>query len=302
MINPADISGRFALDTQSVDKLKLMSRQDQGKALKTVAQQFESMFLNMMLKTMREAVPQDGPFDSDQTRFYTEMYDRQLSQKLSSGKGIGLADMLVKQLSRLPGQVVDAENIAATGQPTAVPLQRNAPAVPLRQPAPAIDTSREMGKQRKEFVEKVWPHAANAAKEIGASPLFLVGQAALESGWGKSEIRGADGKPSYNVFGIKADASWRGAVVETPTTEYVNGAAQKTTGRFRAYSSYGEAFKDYADMLRSNPRYATVLDNAQDAGGFAQALQRSGYATDPQYAAKLGRILNSSTMREALSA
>ncbi|MBS4098221.1 MAG: flagellar assembly peptidoglycan hydrolase FlgJ [Sulfuricella sp.] len=300
MVNPADISGRFALDTQSVDKLKLLSRQDQGKALKTVAQQFESMFLNMMLKSMREAVPQDGLFDSDQTRFYTEMHDKQLTQKLSSGKGIGLADMLVKQLSRSQALDGQAEKIAADGQAAAVPLSRSAPTVPLRQAPPAIDTGREMGKQRKDFVEKIWLHAASAAQEIGVSPHFLVGQAALESAWGKSEIRGADGKQTYNVFGIKASAGWQGAVAEVPTTEYVGGVAQKTTARFRAYSSYAEAFRDYADTLRGNPRYASVLD-AHDASGFATALQRSGYATDPQYANKLSRILGSSAMREALA-
>lgn len=301
MINPADISGRFALDTQSVDRLKLLSRQDQGKALNTVAQQFESMFLNMMLKSMREAVPQDGPFDSDQTRFYTEMYDRQMAQKLSSGKGIGLADMLVKQLSRLPGQDGVAEKIAADGQTAAVPLSRKAPSVPLRPLPPVFNAAQEMGKLRKDFVDKLWPHATTAAQELGVSPHFILGQAALESAWGKSEIRGADGKQTYNVFGVKAGAGWHGAVAEVPTIEYVGGVAQKTTARFRAYSSYAEAFHDYADLLRSNPRYATVLDNAHDADGFAKALQRSGYATDPLYASKLTRILDSSVMRQALA-
>jgi len=339
MINSADISGRFSLDAQSLDKLRLQSRKEPGKALETVARQFEGVFLNMLMKSMREASPQDGLFDSDQTRFYTEMFDRQLSQKLSSGKGIGLADMMVKQLSRASGQVVQAEIIAAEGQPAAVALNQTQkpvdlhippvllkraskssssidssipPAVtgsPAQAPMPvdsrslssAPDQPKDAGNAQKAFVDGIWPHAANAAKELGVAPHFLVGQAALESGWGRAEIRGADGKTSHNLFGIKAGADWHGDVVETMTTEYVDGVARKGTALFRAYPSYAEAFSDYAGLLRNNPRYAAVLENGRDAAGFAGALQRSGYATDPLYADKLTRIVNSSVMRQALA-
>lgn len=300
MVNSADISGRFALDAQSIDKLRLQSRQDPNKALKTVAQQFEGVFLNMLMKSMREAVPQDGPMDSDQTRFYTEMFDRQLTQKLSSGKGIGLAAMIVKQMSRLPGQDGQAENIAADAPITAVPLKKAQPPVNLHQPPPSLNVPAETGKTQKQFVDRLWPSAASVGKEIGVSPHLLLGQAALESGWGKSEIRGADGKSSHNLFGIKAGANWRGDVVEAATTEYVNGVAQKTTAQFRAYPSYDEAFRDYANILNGNSRYAAVLENGHDAAGFAGALQRAGYATDPLYADKLTRVINSSAMRQAL--
>lgn len=335
MINSADISGRFSLDAQSLDKLRLQSRQEPGKALETVARQFEGVFLNMLMKSMRDASPQDGLFDSDQTRFYTEMFDRQLAQKLSTGKGIGLADMMVKQLSRSTGQVVQAENIAAEGQSAAVALNQTQQPVDLHTPPPRLnrskaqasvdlrtspsvldgsvpspidsrlpssapDHSKELGKAQKAFVDSIWPHAANAGKELGVAPHFLVGQAALESGWGKGEIRGADGKSSHNLFNIKAGSSWHGDVVETTTTEYVDGVARKGTALFRAYPSYAEAFNDYAKLMRDNPRYAAVLENGRDAAGFAGALQRSGYATDPLYADKLTRIVNSSAMRLAL--
>ncbi|MFA7240507.1 MAG: flagellar assembly peptidoglycan hydrolase FlgJ [Sulfuricellaceae bacterium] len=331
MINSADISGRFSLDAQSLDKLRLQSRQEPGKALETVARQFEGVFLNMLMKSMRDASPQDGMFDSDQTRFYTEMFDRQLTQKLSSGKGIGLADMMVKQMSRSAGQVVQAENIAAEGQPAAVALNQAQQPVDLRTPPPllnrakaqssvelrtgsapvqppvdsrlsssAADRPKELGKAQKAFVDSIWPHAANVGKALGVAPHFLVGQAALESGWGKGEIRGADGKNSHNLFNIKAGAGWHGDVVETTTTEYVDGVAQKGTARFRAYPSYAEAFNDYASLMRDNPRYAAVLENGRDVAGFAGALQRAGYATDPLYADKLTRIVNSSAMRQAL--
>lgn len=315
MINSEDISGRFALDAQSIDKLRLQSRQEPGKALKAVAQQFEGVFLNMLMKSMRDATPQDGVFDSDQTRFYTEMFDRQLTQKLSSGKGIGLADMMVKQLTRMSGQDGQAENIAAEGQLAAVPLRPLQPPVDLRKAPPLLDHSKEAGRAgqgvplpsprtgtpQKEFVDRVWPHAASVGKELGVSPHLLLGQAALESGWGKSEIRGADGKASHNLFGIKAGGGWRGDVVQVATTEFVDGAAKKVTAQFRAYPSYEEAFRDYANLMRDNPRYATVLENGRDAAGFAGALQRSGYASDPAYADKLTRVLNSAAMRQALA-
>jgi len=300
MVNSADISGRFALDAQSIDKLRLQSRQDPNKALKTVAQQFEGVFLNMLMKSMREAVPQDGPMDSDQTRFYTEMFDRQLTQKLSSGKGIGLASMIVKQMSRLPGQGGQTENIAADAPITSVPLKKSQPPVNLHQPPPSLNVPAETGKIQKQFVDRLWPSAASVSKEIGVSPHLLLGQAALESAWGKSEIRGADGKSSHNLFGIKAGGSWRGDVVEATTTEYVNGCCPKTTAQFRAYPSYDEAFRDYANLLHGNSRYAAVLENGHDAAGFAGALQRSGYATDPLYADKLTRVLNSTAMHQAL--
>jgi flagellar protein FlgJ len=122
----------------------------------------------------------------------------------------------------------------------------------------------------------------------------MLGQAALESGWGKREIRAADGTPSHNLFGVKAGANWKGSVVETVTTEYVNGVAQKSVEKFRAYSSYADAFRDYANLLRNNPRYAGVVAQAAqgiDAAGFAQGLQKAGYATDPNYADKLTRVI-----------
>jgi len=132
-------------------------------------------------------------------------------------------------------------------------------------------------------------------------PQFMVGQAALESGWGKHEIRTADGGTSHNLFGVKAGRGWNGPSVEKTTTEFVNGVAQKTTAKFRVYSSYGEAFKDYAKLIGGNPRYAGVLSQAQDARGFARGLQQAGYATDPAYADKLVRVINSTTLRQSLA-
>jgi len=127
----------------------------------------------------------------------------------------------------------------------------------------------------------------------------MIGQAAHESGWGRQEIRNADGSSAKNLFGIKAGAGWSGPVAEITTTEYDDGVARKVTAKFRAYASYEESFRDYARMLKESPRYAAVAAraaqgaaSAASAAGFAQGLQRAGYATDPAYADKLARVIN----------
>ena len=288
MTSLSDISGALAVDVQSVDKLRLLTKQEPDKALKEVARQFEVLFMNMLLKSMREATPKDGMFDSEQTEFYTSMLDMQYAQSLSA-KGIGLADMMIKQLSR-PG--VTPEELQ--NMPNAIPSTLDiSPATPSGALAPLPAS------QTRDFVNALWPHAQTVSQATGIPAHFMVAQAALESGWGKHEIRRADGSPSFNVFGIKAGRSWSGPVAETVTTEYVNGVAQKTVEKFRAYSSYAEGFRDYANLLLNNPRYAAVLEQ-QDAAGFARGLQQAGYATDPMYADKLVRILNGSVLRNSL--
>ncbi len=152
----------------------------------------------------------------------------------------------------------------------------------------------------REFVSRVWPHALEASRATGIPAHFIVAQAALESGWGRGEIRLADGRTSFNLFNVKAGQGWSGETVDVTTTEYVNGAAQKQVERFRAYRSYAEAFADYANLLKSNPRYANVIGQ-QDGVGFARALQQAGYATDPMYAEKLARIIGSVSLRQGLS-
>lgn len=291
MIGAQEISSRFALDAQSVDKLRLQAKQDPDAALKAVAQQFEGIFMNMMLKSMREATPKDGMLDSEQGNLYTQLFDQQLAQKLSTGKGLGVADMLVKQLTLKISpepQVLSPEsspNSATLTQESALGTQHSAPA--FRNP--------------KEFVDKLWPHAVEASKALGIPPHFLLGQAALESGWGRRAIRGQDGQDSLNLFGIKAGAKWGGEVVVAATTEYVNGVPQARLEKFRAYDSYAESFRDYAALLKSNPRYQGVFCQDVDAAGFARVMQQAGYATDPMYASKLARVVNSEAMRQALA-
>ncbi len=270
--------GSLAVDTQNLDKLRLQAKQSPDQALKGAAQQFEQVFLNMMLKSMREATPQEGMFDSEQTKMFTGMLDQQLAQSMSSGHGIGLADVMVRQLSH---SSLAAGAAAKTEAATPLPVSKN-----------AVPSAYNENFQQ-DFVKKLMPHAEQASRETGISAHSMVGQAALESGWGRREIKMVDGTNSHNLFGIKAGANWKGKVAEVTTTEYHHGVAHKQVEKFRAYGSYAEAFKDYANTLSSNPRYSEVLRQGDSAQGFAHALQQAGYATDPHYGDKLSKVINS---------
>jgi flagellar protein FlgJ len=173
---------------------------------------------------------------------------------------------------------------------------------PATQGASDVGPRSSIASRSRDFVNRFWPHALEASKETGLPAHFILGQAALESGWGARETRAPDGAPTFNLFNIKAGQSWRGASAEVPTTEYLGGAAQKVSARFRSYGSYAEAFRDYATLLKSNGRYAGVLQSGNDPAQFARELQKAGYATDPDYAAKLTRVITGSVMRGGLSA
>jgi peptidoglycan hydrolase FlgJ len=295
MIQANDISGRLALDGRGLDTLRLQAKQNPDQALKAVSQQFEAVFLNTLLKSMRDATPQDGPMDSDQTRAYTSMLDQQLAQSLSS-KGIGLADVMLRQVTRNRAAEVGAE--PPVPQAATNPRAAAAPAAPAVKSGPvkadALNSARD-------FLVRMRDHAVEASNATGIPARFLLGQAALESGWGKHEIRAADGSQSFNLFGIKAGRNWGGRTVEVMTTEYADGVPRRVLQKFRAYASYAEGFQDYASLMQGNRRYASVL-RQNDSAGFAHGLQRAGYATDPQYADKLTRILNSARMRQTIMA
>jgi flagellar protein FlgJ len=295
-----DLSSKFALDVQSVNQLRLEARQSSPDALKQAAQQFEAVFMNMLMKSMRDATPQDGMFDSEQTRMYTSMLDQQMTQHLAS-RGVGLAEVMVRQLSGAlaapsPGDLNDSSSPAQ-----GLPLNATDPVMPASVPtapaASATSATSAMGSSGNApahvdaFVQRLLPHAQEASASTGIPAQFMMGQAALETGWGRAEIRGADGQNSHNLFGIKAGASWKGRTVDIVTTEYVNGKPQKQVDTFRAYDSFADSFKDYANMLRGNPRYQNVIAQGQDAAGFAQGLQQAGYATDPNYAQKLTSVI-----------
>ena len=303
----------FVLDLKAGAELRAKAKQDPQAGLRQAAQQFEGMLLQMMLKSMRDATPQDGMMDSDQTRFFTSILDQQLAQNLSTQGDLGFAKLIEKQLGR---------STASDGADSASPLAALQRSLLLQHAAnssarfagggaernygirgtAAAGTVQESGETPSagEFVNRVWPHAVDAANSIGVPPQFLIAHSALESGWGKSEIRRADGSPSYNLFGVKAGRNWQGETVDVQTTEYVNGEPQQTREKFRVYNSYAESFNDYASLIRNNARFSGVVGQ-QDGTQFARSLQQSGYATDPLYADKLNRIINGTTLRQALA-
>jgi peptidoglycan hydrolase FlgJ len=302
MVSPTSLSsslnGKLAADVKDVSELRQAARQNSPESIKTTAKQFEALFMNMVLKSMREATPQNGLFDSDQSRMYTSMLDQQISQSMAS-RGVGLADVLARQLSGM----VKRDDAASPGDDKLDGLGLPAGASSVASPAsstsrtdagatPAVRSNPSSPSHVRGFIDKLSSHASEASAATGIPAKFMLGQAALESGWGKREIKSADGSPSHNLFGIKATSGWKGKVVEAVTTEYVNGEPQTKREKFRAYDSYADAFKDYAGMLSKNTRYENVIANAQDVKGFAQGLQRAGYATDPHYASKLTRIIN----------
>lgn len=309
---------RAAFDVQGTQDLRTRFQKNPQDGLKAAAQQFETMFLQMVLKSMRDATPQDGLLNSDQSRFYTGLLDQQLAQDMATrGGGVGFARLIEKQLGGSVG-ASESHEVNKPQDQQGLPLAQTDLAHLRHVPTPnALPTSAQYAKSfqspvreevvagagapasSREFVGRVWPHAVEASRATGIAPQFLVAQSALESGWGKGEIRRADGSGSYNLFGIKAGKTWSGATVEAQTTEYVDGQPRLVTERFRAYASYEEAFRDYANLLRSNPRYSPVI-GSQDGGEFARRLQQAGYATDPQYAEKLTRIINGPALRQAL--
>lgn len=314
MINVAD-PALLALEPQSLGALRRAAKEDPTQSARVVAQQFETLFLNILMKSMRSASQSTGGgfFDSDRTRLYTELMDQQVAQKLATtGKGLGIADMLLAQMHRNPAAnpaSLDGQPIPLHPEPKPIPLQTGRAPIPFKRTLPGSDmmplhrgaSPATPAPSAKEFVSAIWEHAARAGQELGVAPHALVAQAALETSWGRHEIKLPDGSSSHNLFGIKAGADWQGKVAETTTTEYVNGVPQTRTARFRAYDSYAEAFQDYAHLLKHSPRYASVVQ-AADATQFAAALQRAGYATDPAYATKLSRVMASETLRQALLA
>ncbi len=300
MIGRADLSEKLAFDSKGLDALRHASKDNSPEALKAAATQFEALFVSMMLKSMRQAGSQEGMFDNEQSRMYTSMLDQQLSQKMAS-RGIGLADAMVRQLSNnAMNQVLQTENAPplALGGLGGVNqyLQQQSYAAKSEQLLSSTGgiESNSSARHVQEFTRKLGVHAELASQGTGIPAKFMLGQAALESGWGKHEIKALDGSTSHNVFGIKASGNWKGRTVDALTTEYVNGVAYQKVEKFRAYDNYGDAFKDYAKLIRDNPRYQSVLQNGGDASQFAHALQKAGYATDPQYAQKLTKVIQQS--------
>lgn len=269
-------------------ELRWGAENNDSAALREVAGQFEALFLETMLKNMREASLGDPLFgDSDQHEMYQGMLDQQLSVEMSSGKGVGLAEMLVRQLGG--------------DEPATPSLHRDFPISRVRRVSASASTSKPaVWKDAESFARDIWPHAKRVAEKLNVAPQAILAQAALETGWGKHVMSAHNGTASNNLFGIKAGQNWSGASVVRNTIEFDSGVAQQQSARFRSYSGVAESFDDYFALLAGNPRYAAVRDHGSDIGGFAKALQQGGYATDPAYAEKISRIADSDTMQRVM--
>ena len=275
-------TNRLGYDTQSLTALKGAAARDPKAAVREAARQFETLFMQELMKSMRATTLDSGMLDNQGSKLGTEMLDGQLAGSLSGMKG-GLSDAIMKQLERQMGLSpgpIPATGAKATANTTAQPLDRLDKAVKIPEKSAAG------------FVQQHTEAAAQAEAATGIPAAFMIAQAAHETGWGRKEIKHADGAPANNLFGIKAGANWTGPVAEVTTTEYIGGVARKVTAKFRAYASHAESFADYARLIKDSPRYAGVVAQGSSAAGFAQGLQKAGYATDPAYAEKLTRVIN----------
>lgn len=368
----SDVSNQFALDTKALGNLKLSAKENSPEAIKGVAKQFEAVFVAMMLKSMRDATHSEGMFDNEASKMYTSMFDQQISQKIAAGKGIGLADMLTRQLSKAAGLTnpTDGSQSNSAMKPSSIlgalssnnaMNQANAGTDSLftsmfeadittgsiagsnafnryanayqkignlgkstdadsisvgkvnnvnpesswfekvrnlkneligTAEATMTSLSRSFKDSAAPFMDRFASHAQEASRASGLPANYMLGQAALETGWGKKEIKAADGTPSFNLFGIKANPSWTGKVVNATTTEFVNGVMQTSVEKFRAYDSYADSFRDFASMISSSPRFKGVMSQLDAPASYASAIANSGYATDPQYAKKLYKVID----------
>ena len=341
----ADAKVTNYMDLQGLASLRRDARVQDPAALREAARQFEAVFTRMMLESMRDASGGDPMFDSEESRFYRDMFDSQLSMEMTKGRGLGLAEMLVEQVKRsglvapspgatpatpaalpsapgdrrwvMPGAtslqsatlapMASARTVTASAGavPSSVASSGAAPAV-RAQPSPTSATAMTAGgpaqapvlpigrvPTRQEFLDAILPSAEKAAAQLGVSPRNLIAQAALETGWGRHLPRGADGRISFNFFGIKATGGWRGDSVAASTTEVLQGRAQRMVERFRAYSSIDESVADHARLIGRSRRYQAVRGTGDDALAFGTALQRGGYATDPGYARKIVAVADS---------
>lgn len=276
-------SNALAADGRSLNQLKFEAGNNSPQATREAAKQLESLFMRELIKSMREATMKSGLMESQQADLGTDLLDQQLSVSMSGVPG-GLSEAITRQLSRHMGgadaalQVPSTLSLGTTGQHKPLDISSQQVHAP---------------KGRDNFVLHHSAAAERVAQTSGIPASFMLGQAGHETGWGKAEIRNADGSNSFNLFGIKAGKGWTGKVAEITTTEYINGAPRKVVAKFRAYDSYEDSFRDYAKLINNSPRYEQARAQVGSAVAYASALQKAGYATDPQYARKLSGAIDS---------
>jgi len=299
-------------DQNSLNSVKTMGRHNDPAALKEISKKFESMFVAQMLKSMREAnaVFEDGDmFSSDEVKFHQDMMDQQMVLNLTSGEGIGLAKSMYQQMQKLYGKPAE---INSQSEPVKT-LERVLRAPSMFKPvttsgkSDSADTTSSSGskssiaKTQEEFLEKVKPYAEKAAAELNVGTDVLLAQAALETGWGKHLIHDSQGNNTFNIFNIKA-TGWQGKSVTVNTLENKQGVAQQERAAFRQYDDFEQSFADYVSLIKNNPRYKEALAAGDDSENYAEELQKAGYATDPEYAQKIKRLINTDSIRSATEA
>ncbi|OIQ89696.1 peptidoglycan hydrolase FlgJ [mine drainage metagenome] len=315
-----------SLSFQGLNQLQAAAKADprNPQAIKAVAQQFEALLMQQMLTAMNATSLGPDLLGDTSGPMFKSLFTQQIATTISQGQGIGLASYLAKELATRYGATPQAKSGAAPGGASAAPNpaarhQASWP-VPPRDAAfaaaalgpqgrPSASAAAEPGTasvqahtaqtsfadKAQAFIESILPSVRSAAAALGVSPVAILAQAALETGWGSHA-------PGNNLFGIKAGGNWQGASLSGLTQEFAGGVAQMGEAAFRAYQSAADSVQNYAQMMLGSPRYQSVRGHGGDIAGFASALQHSGYATDPDYARKLLAVAQSPTMRQALAA
>lgn len=301
------------VDFHSMGQLKTLARNDKAAGSKAAARQFEAVFIQTMLKSMRQALPESKLFNSSAMRLYMDMFDQQIANDMAQSGSLGFSEIIEKQLleqqgiqeekKEIKGEfpmpartqfMLGQQNKAKTAHEAAVSNAENILAEPPGDASASFHTPGD-------FIETVWPYARKAAAMLGLEPAVLVAQAALETGWGKHMPKDAEGNSSFNLFGIKS-GNWSGESVSNLTHEYLGKGKEWLKERFRAYESVQQSFENYVDFITGNPRYEKALSVSQDGEKYLQELQKAGYATDPEYADKIGQIMNRESFKNAIEA
>lgn len=294
-------------DISSVNKLREAAQSGDEGALEEAAKQFEAIFVQMMLTSMRKAqdalADEDSPFSSEQVKFYRDMHDKQLATDLSSNGSMGLADIIIAQMSpdagfRPASTLRNDADVSSLNRARVEAMQRAQDMV--LGPVSTTVNKQEVFASPEEFVKQIYPQAIDAAKELNIDPKALLAQAAVETGWGKHLIHQANGNNSHNLFGIKADKRWDGEKATVGTIEYVNNVPERQHAAFRSYQSFSESLHDYVDFIKSNARYEDAIQQTQKPEKYFNALQEAGYATDPNYASKVMSVYNGQILGELL--
>ena len=291
-------------DLGSINKMREAIASGDESVLQEAAEQFEAIFVQMMLKSMRKAqdalADEDSPFNSQQVKFYRDMHDQQLATDLTAGGGMGLADIIVKQMgqsedSYLPASVIRSDgNLNSLNRDRVVAVEQAQETVLASESKGVKSAAKDsMFDTPEDFVETLRPYAEQVAEKYGMDAKAIIAQAAVETGWGKFVIHNADGESSHNLFGIKANSKWEGEQAVVDTLEFNSGIPQKQKAAFRSYASLEEAVNDYGRFITTQPRYQQAVEQASDAHSYTRELQSAGYATDPNYASKIMAVYHS---------